>query len=431
MVKKMIQKINKIGSVSGELSLPGDKSISHRAVLISAMASGESLIENISKAEDVASSVRAIEFLGCRVERDIRGLRIRGAGPGGFIEKRGGIGCGNSGTTARLLMGILSGQRFKSRLEGDESLSRRPMLRVSEPLGLMGADISATEGHLPVDINPCRMLHGIDYRMEVGSAQVKTAIIFAALQAEGTTRIQESSVTRNHTELMLSLKTETSGNGRICTVSKDDYPKRGHYSVAGDISSAAFFILPALVKKGGDLRIRNLLLNPTRTGIIEVLQSMGADIEIIRLENINGERVGDIRVRHSAMKNIEIAPDIIPNIIDEIPILAVAGIFAEGTFRIRGAKELRYKESDRISSIVENLRLAGIEAGEYPDGFEFAGSAPGRPVDYKGFGDHRIAMAFGVLCMLSAGGSLDDFESVGISNPDFLAQFGSVASKSL
>ncbi len=420
----MKQEFNKIDKVTGTLKLPGDKSISHRSVMFAAMAGGKSIIKNCSNSEDVTSSIECFSKLGVKYENVKDVIYVNGKGLNGFSSPNEKLNAGNSGTTARLITGILSAQNFTSNLIGDDSLSKRPMLRVVNPLRLMGADIETSPtGTLPLKINPTSALKPIDYQLEVASAQVKSAIILAAVHLKQTSKIIENISTRDHTEKMLDLRVEKINNQKIIYASAENYPKPFEMTVPSDISSAAFFIVLCLLSKNSSLIIKDVSLNETRTGVLEVLIKMGGRISIENEKNENGEKRGDIRIESSKLINIEIPSDIIPNIIDEIPILAIAGLFAESNFKIKNAKELRVKESDRIKSICYNLKLAGLNVIEYEDGFEIFGNLNEKKVEFDSFGDHRIAMAFAILSLLNPnGGVVNNFESVGISNPDFINQ---------
>lgn len=426
----MIQKFEKIESVKGILNLPGDKSISHRAVMFASLAKGESVIQNCSNSEDVKSTMDIFSQLGIKMDVGGGKIKITGNGFNGLKVPESELYAGNSGTTARLLSGILCAQNFSSVITGDESLSIRPMLRVVEPLRLMGADINASElGTLPLIINPTKNLHPIEYKMKVASAQVKSAIILAAVHLDEETIIYETTKTRDHSERMLGIKTEVQNNINRIVVSKKNYPEPFEMIIPSDISTASFFIVLTLLTRDSELLIKNVSLNLTRIGIINLLSSMGGIIEIENEVIVNGEICGDIKVKSSRLKNIDIPEEIIPNIIDEVPILSVAGLFAEGNFKINHAKELRIKESDRIKSLCYNYRLLGLDVVEDDDGFELNGNIQNETdLLFESFGDHRIAMAFAVLSMqLKNGGVVNQFESVSVSNPDFLEQIKQIS----
>jgi len=425
----VIQKFENISSIQGELKLGGDKSISHRAIMFAAMADGVSIIRNCSDSEDVRSTINCFEKLGCTIEYNKNFIKVFGKGFKGFSKPKTELYAGNSGTTTRLLSGILCAQDFDSVITGDASLSQRPMKRIVDPLRLMGADITANEkGTLPLQIKPSS-LKPINYTMQVASAQVKSALILCALHIDQESVIIEPVPTRNHTEKFLALKTEDSTNGTKIFVSKKNYPQPFEVTIPSDISSAAFFMVLALLAKNSKIVIKNVLLNETRTGVIEILKRMGGRIEIENRKMEKGEDVGNINIYSSELRNVEISKEIIPNIIDEIPILSVAGAFADGKFKITGAKELRVKESDRIKSLCINFRQCGLDVVEYDDGFELSGNISDGNKMFESFGDHRIAMAFGVMSMLMKnGGSVKDFECAGVSNPNFLTQITNLSS---
>jgi 3-phosphoshikimate 1-carboxyvinyltransferase len=423
MVREMIQRFERIKKLKGELKLCGDKSISHRAVMFASMAKGISLIKNCSGSEDVNSTMKCFEKLGCKFDINQSEIKVTGSGFKGFTKPGSELYAGNSGTTARLMSGILAAQNFDSVITGDESLSSRPMRRIVEPLLEMGANITVKEnGTMPIIILPSN-LNSVNYRLKIASAQVKSAMLLCGLHLEEESTIIETSVTRNHTEKMLGLKSIYENGESKIFVSKKNYPQPFEIIVPSDISSAAFFIVAALILKNSYLRIKNVSLNETRTGIVSVLQKMGGKIQIENVSENNGEKSGDLLVQTSDLENKEIEQSIIPNIIDEIPILSVAGIFAHGNFKINGAKELRVKESDRIKSLCHNFKKAGIIVNEFDDGFELSGSLSNKEIVFESFGDHRIAMAFGVLSLLmEEGGSVKYFECAGVSNPDFVNQ---------
>ncbi len=424
----MIQDFNKVEKVNGTLELPGDKSISHRVVMFSALAKGTSKIYNLSDGEDVRSTKNSFVKLGAEIIVQKNHLEITGKGFKGFTKPAAPLDMGNSGTTTRLLSGILAAQEFPSVLTGDQSLTKRPMKRIITPLSMMGAKIEASgNSTLPLKIYPVENLTPISYELPVASAQVKSAVLLAGLHCEGTTSVIEKIPTRNHTEKMLGLKTKTKDSGNIIFASKYDYPEPKEYLVPADISTASFFIILTLLLKNSSLKINEVSLNESRTGVIDVLTKMGANIEIENKRTIAGEDLGDLIVSSSNLKNIKIQGDIIPNIIDEIPVLSIAGIFAEGTFEIKNAAELRAKETDRISAICSNLKSMGLMVDEYPDGFSVSGNINKKDFLFESYGDHRIAMAFGILSMLlKEGGKVNNFECVSISNPNFISQINNI-----
>jgi len=419
------QSFNKINRIEGELELPGDKSVSHRAVIFSCLAEGESTIRNLSNGDDVRSTASCFKSLGCGISFEKEIVRITGKGFKNFTPPAEILDAGNSGTTARLLSGALAMQEFNSAMKGDESLSKRPMKRVIAPLTIMGAKISASEEMtLPMSFSPSDSLSAVTYELPVASAQVKSAVLLAGLHLDDETFVIEPVPTRNHTEVMLGLETRAENGKNIIRVSKKNYPEAKNYYVPSDISTAAFFIVPALLAENSNLVIKNVSLNPTRTGIISVLKQMGGKLEIENFRHEAGEAVGDIVVKAGRLQNIDIDEKIIPNIIDEIPILSVAGLLAEGDFVIKNARELRAKESDRIKALCGNYRLLGVDVEELEDGFVLKGGIKNKsPQLFESFDDHRIAMTFAVLSLLlDNGGKINNFECVSISNPDFLLQ---------
>ena len=424
----MIQNIKKIKSVNGELILPGDKSISHRAIMFSAMAEGNSIVRNYLNSADVNSTINCFRELGCEIKKENADLRIKGMGYKKFTKPEKELDAGNSGTTTRLISGILSAQDFESTIIGDESLSKRPMRRIVEPLTEMGAILNPSmAGTLPLKIFPSKNLHNIEYEMKIASAQIKSTVLLAGLYLTEETIVVENSKTRNHTETLLGLRVDESANRRKIFVSKADYPKAKEYIVPSDISTASFFIILTLLTKNSNLRLKNILLNETRTGVLKILKQMNADITIENLVEFNGEKSGDLVIKTCELNNIEIAEDIIPNIIDEIPILSVAGIFANGNFVVRNAEELRFKESDRISAMCNNFRKLGLNCNEFDDGFEVFGEIKNSNVLIETYHDHRIAMAFSILGMLTDTQlRIENFESVEVSNPNFLDQIRAI-----
>jgi len=420
----MIQEFNKIEKVTGELKLPGDKSISHRAVMFSSMAKGTSKIYNLSNGEDVKSTQSCFKKLGSEIFNKGDYLEVTGKGFKGFKKPDEELDAGNSGTTTRLISGILIAQDFESTIIGDSSLSKRPMKRIISPLSEMGGKIQSTENYtLPLHISSAEKIIPINYELPVASAQVKSAILLAGLHCEDETTVIEKLPSRDHTERMLGLRTEQKGIEKISYVSKANYPVAKEYIVPSDISTAAFFIVLTLLTKNSVLRIKDVSLNKTRTGILTVLKNMGGKIEIENQREIAGEDLGDIIAYSSKLQNVDIPEEIIPNIIDEIPILTVAGVFASGSFKINKVAELRGKETDRIKAICYNLNLLGLSVNELENGFDVSGNMKNEKVIFESFEDHRIAMAFAIMSLLlNQGGKVNNFDCVNISNPNFLSQ---------
>jgi 3-phosphoshikimate 1-carboxyvinyltransferase len=416
---------NKAEKVKGILKLPGDKSISHRSLIFSSMADGKSIIKNLSESKDVVSTLSCLKELGITVSKNQNDFIIEGKGYKGFSKPGKKLNAGNSGTTARLLTGLLSAQDFQSAIIGDESLSTRPMQRVISPLTAMGGKIEASENEtLPLKIFPSDKIIPINFEMPISSAQVKSAVILAALHSDDESFIIENTPSRDHTERMLNLNITKEGNKKIISVSKKNYPSACEYFIPSDISTASFFIVLTLLTNNSSLIIKDVSLNETRTGFIQILKEMGGRITVEPVNKSCNEEYGDIIIESSRnLKNIKINVSMIPNIIDEIPILAAAGIFASGEFRINNAVELRKKESDRISSLCRNFSRLGLMVEEYEDGFSVKGEIKVKTAQFDSFNDHRIAMAFSIISlMLEEGGKVNNFSSVKISNPGFLSQ---------
>lgn len=424
----MIQSFNKISSVKGELTFCGDKSISHRALLIASLADGKSILRNLSDSDDVKSTINCLKELGIRIESKNNETIVIGRGFNGYQKPLKPLNAGNSGTTARLLSGILAAQNFESTIIGDESLSSRPMKRIIEPLTQMNAQIVSSDGRIPLTIFPADNFKSIKYEMPVVSAQVKSAVLLAGLHLDETTILIESTPTRNHTENLLGLTVEREENKIKSFVSRKNYPNPEEYFIPGDISSAMFFIVLTLLSNNSELTIKNLLLNPTRTECLNILKRMGGKIQIEEKGESNNELFGDVIVKSSTLINVIIDKEIIPLIIDEIPILTIAGIFADGEFQLRGASELRVKESDRIKAITTNLLKLGLNVEEFDDGVKVFGKIQKSSEPFESFGDHRIAMTFAILSsILKEGGKVGRFESVSVSNPGFLKQMRQVS----
>ncbi len=406
--------------IQGEIALPGDKSIAHRAALFSALIDEESTFENFNFNRDCSATLACLEQLGIEHTFDGNKLHIKGKHLSCWQEPVSDLNAQNSGTTARLLSGLLIHLPFSTRLTGDASLSRRPMQRILSPLRSMGARIEDTEGHLPLRFFPSTRIHGIEYRLPVASAQVKSAVLLAGLFAHGETRVIEPLPTRDHTERLLRLPVQTDDHGnRIIKSSPDvDIPNIS-MTIPGDFSSAAFFITAALIVPQSELVIRRVSLNPTRTGFLDVLNRMGITIKSIVTQE-EPEPMGDLHVHQQNFKNITVPHELVPNIIDEIPILSILATRGEGRFEVRGASELRVKESDRIKAIVMNLRAVGVEVEEFEDGFALSGPQTLQGGKITTFGDHRIAMSFAVANLISNGKiELDQPECVAVSFPQF------------
>lgn len=428
------KQINKnINGLKGEVVIPADKSISHRAVMFSSLANGISVIENFSQGADCVSTLEVFKKLGVKAEfKDEKTLIIDSTG--GIKAPNKDLYCGNSGTTMRLMSGILAGQDFDCVLTGDESLSKRPMGRVIKPLELMGAKIEGkkTEGQggkvtAPLKITGAK-LQGIDYVSELASAQVKSCVVLAGLHAQGETSFTEPHLSRNHTELMLEyLGADISTDECKTTIKKSELQPKT-ITIPGDISSAAFFIVAGLVVPNSDIILKNVGLNPTRTGIIDVVKQMGGHIEILNERTVSNEFVGDLRIKSSELYACTIEGEIIPRLIDELPVIAVLATQAEGITIIKDAGDLRNKESDRIKAIVTELKKIGADIEETEDGFVIQGKKPLKGgAQVETYHDHRLAMSLyvaGLICENPI--SINEFEWVNISFPEFEGLMGNL-----
>ncbi|MCD5398079.1 3-phosphoshikimate 1-carboxyvinyltransferase [candidate division NPL-UPA2 bacterium] len=417
-------KIQPIKRLKGELEVPGDKSISHRAVMMGALAEGITEIEGFLNAEDCLSTVRAFQALGVHIEGvGKEKLIIEGRGLQGLSEPRHILNVGNSGTTLRLLLGILAGQDFCAVLTGDDSLIERPMKRVSEPLQKMGAIIlGRNEGSLaPLTIRGGR-LKAIKYSSPIPSAQVKSAVLLAGLYAEGETSVTESVKSRDHTEKMLRFfGSEIKVEGLTVKVKGKQKLTAQKVTVPGDISSASFFLVAAAMLPGSDITITKVGVNPTRKAILEILQNMGAKVKISPVKGELFEPMADINVKGGKLKPLSLEGEMIPRIIDEIPIIAVAAALAEGKSQIRGASELRVKETDRIKALSINLTKLGAKVEEVPDGLIIQGGSPLRGNEVDSFGDHRLAMAMVMAGLVSQGETtVRDTDCINTSFPEFM-----------
>ena len=412
------------GKLSGRVRVPGDKSISHRSVMLGALAEGTTRVTGLLEGEDVLCTLGAFRAMGVRAQGPDNGrLVIEGAGLHGLKPPAQALDMGNSGTAMRLMAGILAGQKFDSVLVGDESLSKRPMKRVSEPLNSMGAQIETAEGgRPPLRIAGGRKLQGIHYRLPVPSAQVKSSVLLAGLFAEGETATTEPAPTRDHTERMLrGFGYEVAVSGATARLRGGRTLRACDVDVPADISSAAFFLVGASIAPGSDLLLEHVGINPTRIGVLNILRLMGANIEVTNAREVGGEPVADLRVRSAPLRGIRIPVDQVPLAIDEFPVLFVAAACAEGETVLTGAEELRVKESDRIAVMATGLRRLGIDATETPDGIAIRGGAIAGG-EIESHGDHRIAMSFSIAA-LRAGGPIvvRDCKNVNTSFPGFAA----------
>ncbi len=424
-------KIEPVKFLKGELTIPGDKSITHRAIIFGALSKGKCIIENIGIGQDNLSTINVFKNLGVNIKREKKICKINGVGLHGLKEPQSVLNARNSGTTIRIVSGVLSAQNFFSVITGDKYLVRRPMKRIIEPLTLMGAKIFGRENNKfpPLAIIGNKHLKGISYELNIASAQVKSAILMAGMYAEGDTKVTEPYKSRDHTErLMKYLGIPIETQDRSVSIKGVNSIPNFNIKVPGDISSAAFFIVAATLLKGSEITIKNISLNHTRTGIIDALLDMGANITFENVREECGEPVGDIIVKGvEKLKSVEVKGNMIPRIIDEIPILAVAASFADGTTIIDDASELRVKESDRIKSIVDGLRSLGVNVEELPSGMIIHGNNKFQFGKVFTRGDHRIAMAFYVFGICSPYGlELDEIKSVNISFPEFFDKMRSL-----
>ncbi|MDP9089607.1 MAG: 3-phosphoshikimate 1-carboxyvinyltransferase [Pseudomonadota bacterium] len=413
--------------VTGSMVVPGDKSISHRALMLSGIAEGISEIEGFLASEDCLASLAAMRALGVRIEQPSpTHVLIHGVGLHGLRSAGRPLDMGNAGTAMRLFTGLLAAQAFDSQLIGDASLMKRPMERVAKPLREMGADVRTHHGIPPVDIGGARHLHGIDYQMPIASAQVKSAILLASLYAEGTTSVSAPGVSRDHSERMLkSCGVRVLSEGLRTTLYPPDSLIAQALTVPGDFSSAAFFIVAALVAGPSEgLLIQNVGLNPTRTGLLDILRSMDGNIEILKPRESGAEPLADLLVRPSTLKGVRVSKDLISLAIDELPVLFIAAACARGETWVRGAEELRVKESDRIAAMSSGLTALGVAHEPLPDGMHIEGRGEGKAFSggaVDSFGDHRIAMSFAIASLRAAGPiTIKDVANVATSFPGFV-----------
>jgi 3-phosphoshikimate 1-carboxyvinyltransferase len=414
--------------------MPGDKSISHRAALLSAIAEGESILDNFSSARDCAATLSCLERLGVRVAKYSSRVVIQGAGIAGLQQPNQMLEAQNSGTTMRLLAGILAGQDFASTITGDDSLRARPMQRVAEPLRLMGAEVELeANGCAPLRIRGRRPLQAIRYQLPIASAQIKSAVLLAGLAADGVTRVEEPTQTRDHTERMLpQFGAQLSRTDHVHSIQGGQSLHSCNVSVPGDISSAAFFIAAAVALPGSDLLLRNVGLNPTRTAFLSTLRTLGADIKLTDERLEGGEPVGTLHVRAGVGKGLPIltvSADAVSNLIDELPLLAFFAASVGYGMKLSDAKELRVKESDRITATVDNLSRMGALIEEREDGWQLSGGKRLHGARLSAFGDHRIAMAGAVAGLVASGTTEIDGarDSVAVSLPEFWTLLESVS----
>ena len=424
-------KLTYSGPLRGEISVPGDKSISHRAVMFGALANGTTEITHFLQGADCLSTIDCFRRMGIDIENTPSRILIHGKGLRGLSAPSSALDVGNSGTTLRLISGILSGQDFKVLLDGDASIRRRPMKRIMTPLSMMGAKIGSLKGNgcAPLHIKG-QALHAIHYQSPVASAQVKSCVLLAGLYADGTTRVTEPALSRNHTELMLHFfGAQVHSEGTTASIQPSPALEGRFIQVPGDISSAAYFIAAALLIPGSEVLIRNVGVNPTRDGILRVCQAMGADITRLNERSDSGEPTADLLVRHSSLKGTVIEGDLIPTLIDELPVIAVMAALAKGTTVIRDAAELKVKESDRIQVMTENLIRMGARVEATEDGMIIHGGSSLQGAIIDSHQDHRVAMSFAVAALAAEGETeIRDAECVSISYPGFYQDLASLQS---
>ncbi len=410
------------GIISGRITVPGDKSISHRALMLAAIAEGETTIKGFLQGEDTLATAKVFQQLGVEIENDGNLIKINGVGLHGLHAYDRALDFGNSGTSVRLMTGLLSAQSFNSELIGDESLMTRPMMRVIAPLQTMNADINCSDdGTLPIKITGGNQLKGIDYELPVASAQLKSCLLLAGLYAEGTTTIIEDTPTRDHTERMLvTFSHRLTRNGNQISINKADKLVGAEITIPADFSSAAFFIVAANIVSGSDVVLENVGVNPTRDAMLKIMTLMGANIELQNVREQSGEPIADIHIKSSELKGIDIPEELVPIAIDEFPAILIAAACAKGTTRLSGATELRVKESDRLQSMFDGFIATGIQVEMTEDGLTLEGG------EFKGgivnsHGDHRIAMAFSVAGMIAKKAIfINDCENVATSFPGFV-----------
>lgn len=418
----------------GELKIPGDKSISHRAIMFGSLAKGTTEVTHFLQGADCLSTISCFQKLGIEIENTTDKILIHGKGLHGLSAPSEILDCGNSGTTTRLISGILSGQKFSSTLTGDESIQKRPMKRIMDPLCQMGANITSIHGNncAPLTITGNK-LKGIHYHSPIASAQVKSAILLAGLYAEGETLVTEPYISRNHSEIMLShfganVRTE----GTTAIVIPEPILEGQKIAIPGDISSAAYFIAAGLLVPGSEILLKNVGINPTRDGILRVAKEMGGNIEFLNVNTDNGEPTADLLVKFSALKGITIGGEIIPTLIDEIPIIAIMAAFARGTTIIKDAAELKVKESDRIQVMVDNLKAMGADIESTDDGMIIHGGKDLHGAIIDSHKDHRIAMSFAIASLLADGNiTILDKNCVDISFPSFYQDLNHLAGNTL
>ena len=425
-------KLSKSKNLKGQVTIPGDKSISHRSIILSSLAEGTSEISGFLKGEDCLATLDSFKKMGVKIEEEDEKISVHGVGLHGLKKPTENLYLGNSGTSMRLLAGLLSGQKFSTVLTGDSSLSSRPMKRILEPLKEMGASISASANTAPLSIKPSNKLNGISYELPIASAQVKSCILLAGLYADSNTQVIESYLTRDHTEKMfkkfgIEIDESFKDSKKIIKISPPRKLNPSTLNIPGDFSSASFFIVAGLIIPNSEITLKNVGINSSRTALIKVLTQMGANIKIKNIKD-EYEKTADIEIKTSNLKAIVLDEELIPNLIDELPILFIAASFARGKTIIRGVEELRTKESDRLEAMSNSLRVIGVESKSYSDGIDITGkSSLKSSVTIDSFGDHRIAMASSIACsMLEGENIIKNVENIQTSFPNFIETCGSL-----
>ncbi len=419
--------------VRGSLRVPGDKSISHRAALFNALGEGQARVSNFSPGADCASTLACLRDLGVRIERDAAQVSITGVGLRGFVEPTDVLDCGNSGTSMRLLSGVLAGAGVFAVLNGDGSLRRRPMARIVEPLRSAGARIDGRDGGrlAPLVISPVPTLRGVEHRLSVASAQVKSALLLAGLFADAETTVVEPATTRDHTERMLrAMGAELRIDGNAITIAPAPRLRAGDVEVPGDFSSAAFWLVLGVLHPSAEVRVQNVGLNPTRTGLLRILQQMGANVELENERDVAGEPVADLIAWSSRLRGTVVGGELVPLAIDEISLVALLGLFADGETIVKDASELRTKESDRLAVVADGLARLGGDIEATPDGWRIRRSAEAlRRARVDSAEDHRMAMLFALAGTLGQGADIAGAESVSISYPSFWSDLARVSGR--
>ena len=425
-------KLSKSKNLKGHVTIPGDKSISHRSIILSSLAEGTSEISGFLKGEDCLATLNSFKKMGVKIEEQDEKISVHGVGLHGLKKPTENLYLGNSGTSMRLLAGLLSGQKFSTILTGDSSLSSRPMKRILEPLKEMGASITASANTAPLYIKPSNKLNGISYELPIASAQVKSCILLAGLYADSNTQVIESYLTRDHTEKMfkkfgIEIDESYKDSKKIIKISPPRKLNPSTLNIPGDFSSASFFIVAGLIIPNSEITLKNVGINSSRTALIKVLTQMGANIKIKNIKD-DYEKTADIEIKTSNLKAIVLDEELIPNLIDELPILFIAASFARGKTIIRGVEELRTKESDRLEAMSNSLRVLGVESKSYSDGIDITGkSSLKSSVTIDSFGDHRIAMASSIACsMLEGENIIKNVENIQTSFPNFIETCGSL-----